>query len=165
MVLLGASIILIVISSFFTYRFLFLQEDAAEIKENRINEINDLKTQIKTLTLEIDKLSKESKPFDIVASQREQFENELKEKENVLEQSKDLIHRLHILNLFVALFGFGVAVNYISKITSENEVTTDVYEIPREIYHRLEKVEFSNNLLSLVLFLVFIMQIVLLVKS
>lgn len=72
---------------------------------------------------------------------------------------------MHILNLLIAFFGFSVAVNYISKITSENDVTTNVYEIPRDIYSRIEKVEFRIEFLSVVLLLVLVMQIVLFFKS
>ncbi|WP_139302173.1 hypothetical protein [Vibrio spartinae] len=142
-----------------------MQDMASEIKESRIYEINNLKSQIKMLNLEIDKLKEEKESFLIIYSQKKQFENEIKHKKKILEQSKDLVHRLHIINLLIAFFGFSVAVNYISKITSENDVATNVYEIPRDIYSRIEKIEFKINFLSVVLLLVLVMQIVLFFKS
>lgn len=65
MVLFTASIVLILISSFLTYRFLFLQDMASEIRESRIYEINDLKDQVKILNLDIDKLKEEKSHFQL----------------------------------------------------------------------------------------------------
>lgn len=89
----------------------------------------------------------------------------MQEKNVVIEQSKDLVHRLYLLNLFVALFGYGVAVNYVSKITSEDAVSSNYYVIPKNIYKRLDNIEIIIGVLSFLVFLVLVMQVILLIKS
>jgi len=136
-----------------------------EIKVNKINEIQLLKIEIKKLNIEILNLENLNQSVEILISQRSQFEAEIQEKNIALEQSKDLVHRLHLLNLFVALFGYGVAVNYVSKITSEDAVTSNYYVIPKDIYKRIDNVETAIGVLSFLVFLVLVMQVILLIKS
>jgi len=76
---------------------------------------------------------------------------------------------IYSLNLFVVLFGFGVAVNYISKITSEPEFSSTYYEIPAELYKSIDtlkdKVSFISLLLIFSVFLQFVFFLVLVFKS
>jgi hypothetical protein len=164
-VLFTASLFLIIVSTALTYRFLSIKEDVVSIKVAKAVEISGLENEVKKLAIEIGIRKKEEKTITIIQSQKIQFEAELKKKKETFEESKDLNHRLNILSMLVALFGYGVAVNFISKITSENEVTKIAYEVPKELYRRVDKIEKNLAWLTLLIFLVFVMQFIVLIKN
>ncbi|MEZ9644187.1 hypothetical protein AB4289_20850 [Vibrio cyclitrophicus] len=164
-VILLFSIILIILSTVLTYRFLSIQEKASDIRAGQINSVVTINNEIKKIDLEIELRKGEDLPVDILLAQKENFETDISLLEKKLEQTRGLQYHFHILNVLVAILGFSVAANFIAKIASENEITCNKYEVPNKLYRRIEDVESKISTLSFLVFLVLILQLVLLVKS
>lgn len=147
-VLLTAAFFLIVVGSLLSYLFTELQESSKKYKVQVTKEVLVLEKQISLLGINSN------------STLKEQLHRKLEEKSYTV----NFDQLVSFLNLFVIFVGLSVAANYIAQATTNIQSTNNIYDVPIELYRKIDKIESNQkliiNMLLILMFLILI-QIVL----
>ncbi|WP_395339536.1 hypothetical protein PN836_014765 [Ningiella sp. W23] len=65
-----------------------------------------------------------------------------------------------LLSLCVTFIGFGVGVNLLAKASTETKKTQHIYDVPEELYRKINKLEIKQNITNVLLVFIAIVLLV-----